>query len=372
MFQLALITMIVGLWLTIPTVDATASVSRLHENDFLAQTPNVVVARVNGMTIPLSQFQAAVRLERAIINERLQAVVTQSQLWGDQASDYLLARLQQDPYATWLYEIQHSAVIGERVLMDMVEDRLIEGQAQMLGITIQASDLQAVIVRHFNDDLPLPGNTVTPVPTLSPAEQAEVFAQLVESHFASIAWNAVARQDDVMAYFKRKALRMLVAHHMTADSIATTDFEVQVRHILVATEPEAVDILAELSDGASFTALAQARSLDTGSAEQGGTYDWAPPSVYIEPFADAVKVATVGEVFGPVETEFGFHIIEVQARREVPLPAEQIDRARDRAFGLILDDLVADERNRIEIDPIWVDFVPAEPVFTPYPESDTT
>jgi hypothetical protein len=82
------------------------------------------------------------------------------------------------------------------------------------------------------------------------------------------------------------------------------------RHILVDTEPEAIDVLAELEDGADFAALAAERSVGpTGPA--GGDLGCVPPSRYVPEFAAAITDAPVDEYLGPIQTQFGWHVIVV-------------------------------------------------------------
>lgn len=91
-----------------------------------------------------------------------------------------------------------------------------------------------------------------------------------------------------------------------------TRFETRaVRHILVESEQEAEDVIEQLEEGADFADLAAEVSEDPGSAAQGGEYDHQPRGQYVGPFDDAVWESEVGELVGPVETEFGFHVIEV-------------------------------------------------------------
>ena len=84
-----------------------------------------------------------------------------------------------------------------------------------------------------------------------------------------------------------------------------------VRHILVDTEEEADDVVEQLEDGADFGELAGEVSEDPGSAPHGGEYDHQPRGQYVEEFDDAVWESEIGELVGPVETQFGFHVIEV-------------------------------------------------------------
>lgn len=84
-----------------------------------------------------------------------------------------------------------------------------------------------------------------------------------------------------------------------------------VRHILLETEEEAEEVLAELEDGADFSALAAERSIDPGAEQNGGELGPLERGQTVPAFEEAAFEADEGEVVGPVETEFGFHVIEV-------------------------------------------------------------
>ena len=88
------------------------------------------------------------------------------------------------------------------------------------------------------------------------------------------------------------------------------------RHVLVETEEEANEAKAELDGGADFGEVARARSLDTGSAEQGGELPCSFPGLFQPEFDEAVFSQPVGEVGDPVETVFGWHVIEVTSREQ--------------------------------------------------------
>jgi len=94
-----------------------------------------------------------------------------------------------------------------------------------------------------------------------------------------------------------------------------------VSHILVDTEEEALDVLAELESGADFATLAQERSTDEGSAQGGGvlpcTFTTTFENTYVGPFVDAALDAEMGVPTGPVESEFGYHVILVRPYEEV-------------------------------------------------------
>ncbi|PWF25198.1 peptidylprolyl isomerase [Corticimicrobacter populi] len=103
--------------------------------------------------------------------------------------------------------------------------------------------------------------------------------------------------------------------------------EYQVRHILVEDEKTAQDILAQVKrDGSKFADLAKEHSKDPGSAERGGELGWSAASNYVQPFADAVTALKKGELADkPVQTQFGWHVIQVEDTRPIEFPAlEQV------------------------------------------------
>jgi len=108
----------------------------------------------------------------------------------------------------------------------------------------------------------------------------------------------------------------------------TTEY-VKASHILlnVVSGPDSVKviqkarvILAQARSGADFAKLARENSQD-GSAAQGGELGWASKDRWVKPFADAAFKARVGEIVGPVRTQFGWHIIKVTGKdkREVKI-----------------------------------------------------
>ncbi len=85
------------------------------------------------------------------------------------------------------------------------------------------------------------------------------------------------------------------------------------RHILVETEDEANEILAELEADGDFGEIAKERSLDPGSGANGGELGCADPANYVPEFKAAIEEAEVGVVVGPVTTQFGAHLIIVDS-----------------------------------------------------------
>lgn len=117
--------------------------------------------------------------------------------------------------------------------------------------------------------------------------------------------------------------------------------EVCAVHILVATEAEADEVLTRLDGGEDFAVVAQEASLDTGSGAAGGDLGCASTAGYVAEFADATMTAEIGVVVGPVESQFGFHVIRVDERRELPVEDVRLSLAEGGVGLAVSDWLVA-------------------------------
>lgn len=91
--------------------------------------------------------------------------------------------------------------------------------------------------------------------------------------------------------------------------------QVEARHILVEDEALANDLYKQLQDGADFAELAKEHSTD-GSAAQGGNLGFFSPGEMVPEFNDKAFSLEVGEISEPVQTEHGFHLIEVLDKKE--------------------------------------------------------
>jgi peptidyl-prolyl cis-trans isomerase C len=118
--------------------------------------------------------------------------------------------------------------------------------------------------------------------------------------------------------------------------------EFKARHILVESQGEAVDIIAQLEDGADFAELAKEKS--TGpSGPSGGDLGWFPPDRMVPEFSNAVQALNDGEYSkAPVQTQFGWHVIlREESRESVPPPFESVrDALKQQVEGQKLQDYI--------------------------------
>ena len=106
------------------------------------------------------------------------------------------------------------------------------------------------------------------------------------------------------------------------------DKEYNARHILVKTEAEANDILAQVKKGSDFAKLAKEKSMDPGSKEKGGDLGWFSPAGMVKPFSEAVTTLKKGEATSsPVQTQFGWHVIKMVDTRATQVPT--YDKAKE-------------------------------------------
>lgn len=140
-------------------------------------------------------------------------------------------------------------------------------------------------------------------------------------------------EDDVRARYERDSKRYEQPEAVSA------------HHILVAVKPEAneeevelakakaEDILARLKAGGDFAEEAKRSSDDPSNKDRGGDLGSFPKGRMAKPFEDAAFGATVGELAGPVRTQFGFHVIRVDRHdpgRTIPL--DEVEEAIRRTL----------------------------------------
>jgi hypothetical protein len=393
--------------------------------------PQQTVATVNGDSISVAEFQERVRLERTVLNQRLNLDFGFFMDIGQDPNQLI----QQDPYNTWWQELTgQPELLGSRVLNEMIDEQIIRTAAEERNVTVDPAAIDEQVEQFFNlnrpeeteevtdptetplptetptpfvsptpsstprptntpeptptpledeaaadesgDDLDVtptvtPRPTNTPVPTQTFEEREEEFRTNLDQFYTQAQRRSNLNEAAVRRYFEYQALLTALQDDVTAEISQETTY-VNSRHILVATQEEAENILAALESGESFAALAQAVSTDTGSGSRGGELGWAPASNFVPEFRDAVSEAPIGETVGPIESEFGFHIIQVSAREEREMTEDEYQRAQAVAFQEWFDGTTSEENNDIQRGDNWPRHVPVEPQFVFEPVGQPT
>jgi parvulin-like peptidyl-prolyl isomerase len=111
-------------------------------------------------------------------------------------------------------------------------------------------------------------------------------------------------------------------------------------HLVVATEAEAEAAKQRIAGGESFKDVAMDVGTD-GSAPQGGALGCTAPANFVPEFATATLEAPIGEVYGPFETKFGFHLLVVESRDLPTIEQVKANAAGGRARTAIRDWMTA-------------------------------
>ena len=153
------------------------------------------------------------------------------------------------------------------------------------------------------------------------AEFEEVKAQFGDEFQSALSESGLT-EDSLRSNIKFNQLR----NKAIADSITDEDIkayydqastELKARHILVADEETANEVIEKLNAGEDFATLAKELSTDTASGENGGDLDWFTVGQMVTEFNDAAYALEINEISKPVKSNYGYHIIQVTDKREI-------------------------------------------------------
>lgn len=181
--------------------------------------------------------------------------------------------------------------------------------------------------------------------------------------------DTLALENDKRGYLSGVALQAVAGGAVTDAALqaaydakfanAAETKEYNAAHILVPTEDEAKTIKAEIDGGADFADMAKQHSSD-GAAANGGDLGWFSDGMMVKPFQDAVFAMDVGAVSDPIQTQFGWHLIQLKETRVQAAPtlddmreelAAEIEQAAVEAHIKTITDAAKIERPGEAFDP---------------------
>jgi peptidyl-prolyl cis-trans isomerase C len=173
--------------------------------------------------------------------------------------------------------------------------------------------------------------------------------------------------DERMQYWRRRALRDAYFDRSVRDAISDVDArkfydsqvnglkpeeEVRARHILVDSKDKAREIFEKIAHGSDFAQLAKDHSKDPGSKDQGGELGFFRRGQMVPPFEEAAFKLKKGEVGEPFESQFGWHIIRVDDRRQRAAPPFEV--VKDRVVASMIhqkaQQIATDLRGKAQIE----------------------
>jgi peptidyl-prolyl cis-trans isomerase C len=181
------------------------------------------------------------------------------------------------------------------------------------------------------------------LPELNPVQRASLIKTLVNMELLAqeARKQGIDKQPDVQTQIQLNANDVLaekdaqdyMTKHQPSDADIKAAYdsrmkgfdphEYKARHILVKDQAQAQNLIGQLNKGANFATLAKKYSIDQKSAQDGGELgDWFPPDGMVPSFSAAVQKLKKGEITqAPVQSEYGWHVIQLEDVRDRPVPA---------------------------------------------------
>ena len=274
----------------IPHVPATATASNIPTPTTAPGEP--LAARVNGQPIYLKDYEKQV-------SEWAAAFVAQNPNLNAEEQQAMLAQGKQ------------------QVLNVMIEQLLIEQAAAREGVTVSEQEIDGVIARDIAEN----------------GGQAQFEAWLKTNNWT-------------VDEYKIRQRSMMIASQMferVTRNVPTKAEQVHARHILVASEQQARDLLTLLQSGADFAALAAQHSLDPSTKDSGGDLGFFPRGTLVVPeVEDAAFALDVAQISDVTHSAMGYHIIQVLERvQDMALTEESWQALKETTFRKWLSELWA-------------------------------
>ncbi len=366
------------------------------------------VATVNDEKITIAQYQARVRLDRDNLIRQYVQYAQYAQFGLDVEGQFQQVEARfTDPVA-----------IGKGSLDTIVNELIYKSEAVKLGITVSDEEVEKELrsaLGYFPDGTPTAAPSATPVvfetstlsaeqlalvtitptptdaPTSTPApatatptEAAEEptqeaiptvavepppeatatpytlegFQQAYEETLPQYKEMGYS-EEDFRALFEAQLYFNKLYDEITGDVPHESEY-IWARHILLEDPTLAAIARERLLAGEDFGVVAAEASTDPSAAFNAGDLGWFTEGMMVEPFSNAAYALELGEISEPVETDFGFHIIQLLGRESRPLDATAYQRAQDVAFQTWLE--TTREDYTIEyFDDLWQSNTPTDP-----------
>lgn len=373
----------------------------LRLNVFQLREP---VAEVNGVTVTTGEWQERVKFQRAQMLNAYNQYSFYQQSFGIDYSQ----QMQQI-----MGLLSSPETLGQQVLDQMVDEILIKQEADERGISVSSEEVETAIQESFNffpDGTPSPTvtptevsfptltsqqltlypatstpteavtptatldgsatppatstpalTTPTPVPeaaTASPTPYTlEGFQTEFEKTLDSFKTYGITERT-IRSIYEADLLRQKLLPELTAD-VPRAEEQVWARHILLKNEVEAREALNLINQGTDFATVAQRYSQDTGSGASGGDLGWFGRGAMVPEFEKVAFELEVGEISEPVQSQFGYHIIQVLGHQEIPLNSTQYEQKQQTEFANWLE--VKRAQSTITTYDTWKGRVPTEP-----------
>jgi parvulin-like peptidyl-prolyl isomerase len=379
---------------------------------------NQTVAEVNGEKVSLGYWQQRVQMYRLNLLNTLQQYQYYQQSFGMDTSQ------QQQQITT---QLQSDLYLGETTLNQIIDETLIRQEAEKRGITVTDAEVEEKIQNayaFYPNGTPSP--TITPTefstPTLTAKQKAfykptstptkvlvtstasptntpepaatatATSAQIAtptflpqpptatttpytlegfKSQYADTLdnfKNVKVSEETFRSVYVNQIYREKLLAEITKDT-PNTEEQVLARHILIKDAQLATAVYEKLKSGENFAEAAKQYSEDTGSAVNGGDLGWFGKGQMVSEFEQAAFSQPIGEIGKPVQSQFGYHIIQVIAREQLPVSSSRYEQLKQDAFDNWLNTTREEDKTAETIKiftDLWQANIPTAPAALPF------
>lgn len=411
--------LLIGTIVVVVAVIALIAYGVLNESVFKALQP---VAIVNGERITTRELEVRTRYSRQnLVNQAFSTYQIAQMFGGDPntqlsfASQLFQIQSQLDPASP--------SLVGQGVLNTLIEEALIRQEAQRRSISVSSEEVERALqeaLQYFPNgtptprptletlptstlsalqmtlvpptatptETPLPSATATPTatatlaptatatqiptvtptrsPTATPTEYTlEGYQSLLDERVQEFDQAIGLTEKDLRAIVESTLLREKVREAVLAEmSVEPVQEQVWARHILVPDDTAALVVQEKLAQGDDWSQLAAEYSTDESNKNNGGDLGWFGRGAMVPEFEQAAFSLQVGEIVSqPVQTTFGYHIIQVLGHENRPLDDAAYEQMKQEKFQEWLD--AQRESSEVEIRDYWLDRLPVEPTLPP-------
>ena len=344
--------------------------------------PPQPVAIVSGQEISTGAFRERVKLVQYNLQSQYSSLNSILAVVGDDAQ---ARSTYQSQLNNVTQQLGSPLFVGSSVLDGLIQEVLVEQEANRRGISVTEEDIDLAIEQNFGfSERPTvvasasPSGTTLSEPSASPSESSLAASdstatpvgpsatpytrELFERNYQAFVTNLGSfgvTESAVRSELRAQLYRERLSKTFEAE-VPRIQEQVWARHILVADESLAANLLAQAQSGADWETLALENSTDEGSKAQGGDLGWFGRGRMVEPFEKAAFAGQVGEIVGPVQSDFGWHIIEILGHEDRELSDADFRSAVAQAF----DEWLNGSRDAAEVTirDYWTERVPSPPV----------
>jgi parvulin-like peptidyl-prolyl isomerase len=344
------------------------------------------VIELESQSITVSEFDQYVRwTRRNIIIEIDQILATFQQLGS---SPEMFAYFEQQLIASTT-QLQDPILVGQEVIRILSDEIIMRVEAEKLGIDVDDEMIDQELQEafgYFENGTPTPLPTAevpdsmatqqaeqntdtvdeaddqepdpTATPILVPTEYTEEMFNDNYQQFLLSLNDAGVVEATIRDIVKMSLIRQEITNLVTAD-LDQTQEQVWIRHILVEAEETALEVLEELENGTDFVDLAAEYSIDESNKNNGGDLGWFGRGRMVPAFEEAAFGLEMGEISPPVQTDFGWHILESLGKEDRLLDPATFDQLKTETFNDWLNEKRTEHQPTIY--PEWGKYVPSEP-----------